>query len=426
MNHSFGTAADVDSAYAWLRLIAAAAIGTIGNVGMWSVVVVLPAVQAEFGVDRGAASFPYTMTLIGFGFGGVLAGRIADRYGVMLPVIYGAIALGLGYIATGYTQNLWQFALAHGLLIGFFGTATMFAPLLADITHWFDKRRGIALAICASGNYLSGTIWPPILQSSIDAYGWRFTHLVLGIFCTVTLLLLAPLLQRRPPHQAPTAVSGNVTQEPSPALLRMRPMTLQVLLIFAGLACCVAMSMPQVHIVAYCADLGFGAQRGAEMLSLMLGFGVLSRIISGFISDKIGGLYTLLLGSTLQGIALLLYIPFDGLASLYVVSALFGFFQGGIVPSYALIVREYFPSKEAGARVGIVLMATLFGMALGGWLSGVIYDFTGSYRAAFLNGIAWNLLNISIVLFLLWRRRIGRRRRLHRTVIPSSGRLARA
>ncbi|HWV81360.1 MAG TPA: MFS transporter [Hyphomicrobiaceae bacterium] len=424
MNHSFGTAADVDSAYAWLRLVVAALIGTIGNVGMWSVVVVLPAVQAEFGIDRAAASFPYTMTLIGFGFGGILAGRIADRHGVMFPVMYGAIALGLGYVATGYTQNLWQFALAHGLLIGFFGTATMFAPLLADITHWFNKRRGIALAVCASGNYLSGAIWPPILQASIDAYGWRFTHLVLGIFCTVTLLLLAPLLQRRAPHQAPAAATLTA-QEPSPALLRLRPLTLQILLIAAGLACCVAMSMPQVHIVAYCADLGFGAQRGAEMLSLMLAFGVVSRIISGFISDKIGGLYTLLLGSTLQGIALLLYLPFDGLASLYVVSALFGFFQGGIVPSYALIVREYFSPKEAGTRVGIVLMATLFGMALGGWLSGVIYDLTDSYQAAFLNGIAWNLLNISIVLFLLWRRRIGRRRRLHSTVIPRGGRLAR-
>jgi MFS family permease len=199
-----------------------------------------------------------------------------------------------------------------------------------------------------------------------------------------------------------------MVREPSPALLRLSPFTLQALLIVAGLACCVAMSMPQVHIVAYCADLGFGAQRGAEMLSLMLGFGIVSRLISGFISDKIGGLYTLLLGSALQGIALCLYIPFDGLASLYVVSALFGLFQGGIVPSYALIVREYFSPKEAGTRVGVVLMATLFGMALGGWLSGVIYDLTGSYQAAFLNGIAWNLLNVSIVLFLLWRLRGGR------------------
>lgn len=408
MNQSYGTAADIDSRAAWQRLAVAALIGTIGNVGMWSVVVVLPAVQAEFGVDRAAAALPYTLTLLGFGFGGVIAGRLADRFGVMLPIMVGALALGLGYIATGYAQNLLQFAIAHGVLIGLLGTATMFGPLLADITHWFNKRRGIALAICASGNYMSGTVWPPILQYAIDAYGWRTTHFAIGIFCTIAILLLAPLLKRRPPHTNPTTDAVAV-DAPSPALLRLSPGMLQTLLIVAGLACCVAMSMPQVHIVAYCADLGFGAQRGAEMLSLMLGFGIVSRLISGFISDKIGGLRTLLLGSTLQGIALLLYIPFDGLASLYVVSALFGLFQGGIVPSYALIVREYFSPKEAGARVGVVLMATLFGMALGGWLSGVIFDLTGSYQAAFLNGIAWNLLNVSIVVFLLWRRRSGRR-----------------
>ena len=161
------------------------------------------------------------------------------------------------------------------------------------------------------------------------------------------------------------------------------------------------MSMPQVHIVAYCSDLGFGAARGAEMLSMMLGFGIVSRLASGWICDRIGGLRTLLLGSGLQGVALLMFLPFDGLASLYVVSALFGLFQGGIVPSYAIIVREYFPPREAGARVGTVLMCTLFGMALGGWMTGVIFDLTGSYRAAFLNGIGWNLLNLTIAFFLL-------------------------
>ena len=177
----------------------------------------------------------------------------------------------------------------------------------------------------------------------------------------------------------------------------------QLLLCVAGLSCCVAMSMPQVHIVAYCSDLGFGAARGAEMLSLMLGFGIASRLISGAICDRIGGLRTLLLGSLLQGIALLLFLPFDGLVSLYVISAMFGLFQGGIVPSYAIIVREYFPASEAGARVGSVLTATLFGMALGGWMSGKVFDLTGSYQAAFINGTLWNLLNFSIAAFLFWR-----------------------
>jgi MFS family permease len=185
----------------------------------------------------------------------------------------------------------------------------------------------------------------------------------------------------------------------------------QALLCVAGVACCVAMSMPQVHIVAYCGDLGYGAAQGARMLSLMLAAGIVSRLVSGVICDRIGGLRTLLLGSLLQGTALLLFLPFDSLASLYVISALFGLFQGGIVPSYAIIVREYFPPAEAGARVGTVLMCTLFGMALGGWMSGKVFDLTGSYHAAFLNGLAWNALNVSIALFLLARTSgwIGRR-----------------
>jgi MFS family permease len=179
----------------------------------------------------------------------------------------------------------------------------------------------------------------------------------------------------------------------------------QLLLCVAGVACCVAMAMPQVHIVAYCSDLGFGAARGAEMLSLMLACGIVSRLVSGAICDRIGGVRTLLLGSVLQGLALLLFLPFDGLVPLYIISALFGLFQGGIVPSYAIIIREHFPPQEAGARVGAVIMATLFGMALGGWMSGWVFDLTGSYHAAFLNGIAFNLLNLSIASWLLWRLR---------------------
>jgi MFS family permease len=217
---------------------------------------------------------------------------------------------------------------------------------------------------------------------------------------------LALVLRPQPPVQdlaAAPAAGMPLAPAASKRPLGLPPNLLIALLSLAGVACCVAMSMPQVHIVAYCGDLGFGAARGAEMLSLMLGLGVVSRLVSGWISDRIGGLRTLLLGSLLQGIALLLFLPADGLVSLYVVSGLFGLFQGGIVPAYALIVREYFPPEQAGARVGTVLMATLLGMALGGWMSGAVFDLTGSYRAAFLNGIAWNLLNLLIVGFLLWR-----------------------
>ena len=392
-----------DSPYAWARLMVSLLLMTLGGSGMYSVTVVLPRIQAEFGVARADASLPYTLTMIGFGVGGILMGKLSDRFGVMVPVLLGAVGLGAGFIAAGSATSLWQFSLAQGLLIGLFGTAATFAPLVADTSQWFTKQRGIAVAICMSGNYVAGAVWPPVLQHFIDSVGWRQTYIGTGIFCAAVMLPLAFALRRRPPVMEASLAAANASSSASDRPIGMSPAALQTLLCVAGVSCCVAMSMPQVHIVAYCGDLGFCAARGAEMLSLMLGFGIVSRLASGWISDRIGGLRTLLLGSVLQGIALLLFLPFDGLVPLYVVSAMFGLFQGGIVPSYALIVREYFTPKEAGARVGTVLMATLLGMALGGWLSGVIFDLTGSYKAAFVNGIAFNLLNISIVLFLLYR-----------------------
>ncbi len=399
-----------ESSYAWTRLVAALALSTIGGVGMWSVVVALPAIQAEFGVARSDASLPYTLTMVGFGLGGIVMGRLSDRFGIIVPVVVGAAALALGYVLASSAGSLWQYALAQGLLIGFLGSSATFGPLLADTSLWFNRRRGIAVAIFASGNYLAGTVWPPIVQHFIETAGWRQTHAGIGVFCLATMLPLALMLRRRPPALELGAGGARAAAWPQRPL-GLSPGALQTLLIVAGLACCVAMSMPQVHIVAYCGDLGYGAARGAEMLSVMLGFGIVSRLASGWICDRIGGIRTLLLGSTLQGIALLLFLPFDGLVSLYVISALFGLFQGGIVPSYAIIVREYFSPREAGVRVGTVLMATLFGMALGGWMSGVIFDLTGSYKAAFLNGMLWNLLNVSIAVFLLLRGR-GRGRQV--------------
>jgi predicted MFS family arabinose efflux permease len=265
------------------------------------------------------------------------------------------------------------------------------------------RRRGIAVAVAASGNYLAGTIWPPVVQHFSASEGWRTTYIGIGVFCVVTMLPMALLLRRRMAtgHSAAAGVAAAAKQ----AALPFSPMTLQVLLCVAGVACCVAMSMPQVHIVAYCGDLGYGVARGADMLSLMLGFGIISRVASGFVADRIGGVGTLLIGSVAQGVALLLYLMFDGLMSLYIISAMFGLFQGGIVPSYAIIVREYFPPHQASTRVGLVIMMTILGMALGGWLSGAIFDLTGSYQLAFLNGLGWNLINVSIMAWLLIRSR---------------------
>jgi MFS family permease len=382
-------------------------MSTIGGVGLWSVVVILPAIEVEFGVDRGSASLPYTATMIGFALGGVYMGRIADKYGVFVPLLVGSTMLGTGYIAAANASSLWQFIITQALFIGMLGSSASFAPLIADVTHWFDKRRGIAIAVVASGSFLSGTIWPPILTYGIEHHGWRSAYMGIGVFCLVTMIPLTFLFRRRPNLEDRAADrNGNGDR----FTLNISRRTLQTVLVVAAIACCVAMSMPQVHIVAYSVDLGYGVARGAEMLSLMLGFGIVSRLVSGMIGDKIGGVGTLILGSTLQCVALVFYIPFDGLTSLYVVSAFFGLSQGGIVPSYALIVREYFPAKEAGARVSLVLMATIVGMALGGWMSGEIYDLTGSYQAAFLNGIGWNLLNMSIAFWLLFGQLKSRRK----------------
>ena len=399
-----------DSRYAWMRLIAVLLLMTIGSGAMYVIAVVLPAVQAEFGVARAEASLPYTLMMVGFGLGGIAMGKLADRFGVMWVVLIGAAGLGLGFVAAGMAGSLIGFALAHGVLMGAFGSSAIFAPLVADTSLWFVRRRGIAVAICASGNYLAGAVWPPIVQHFVETVGWRPTYIGAGIFCAVTMALLALALRPRPPALELAAAGAANAPVPSTRPFGLSMGHAQTLLCIAGVACCVAMAMPQVHIVAYCGDLGYGAAQGALMLSLMLAAGIVSRIVSGLICDRIGGLRTLLLGSVLQGIALLLFLPFDGLVSLYVISALFGLFQGGIVPSYAIIVREHFPPAEAGARVGTVLMATLFGMALGGWMSGKVFDLTGSYHAAFLNGIGWNLLNLTIVLFLLARLRGGQRR----------------
>jgi MFS family permease len=395
----------VDSRYAAGRLLATLALVTLGNGGMYVVAVVLPTVQAEFGVGRADASLPYTLMMVCLGLGGLVTGRMADRHGIAPVLGVGAAAVAAGYMLAALSDNIWTFGLAHGLLLGMLGSSATFAPLIADTALWWNKRRGIAVAICASGNYVAGAVWPPIVQWGIEAFGWRPTYMAMGLVCGAGIALLSLRMRLRPPQVdlappvSPALALAPDTRRP----FGLAPSHAQSLLFIASIACCVAMAMPQVHIVAYCVDLGFGAARGAEMLSLMLVCGIVSRLVSGLICDRIGGIRTLLLGSVLQGVALLMFLPFDGLVPLYVISAMFGLFQGGIVPAYAIIVREYFPHQEAGARVGALVMASLVGMALGGWMSGWVFDLTGSYQAAFLNGIGWNLLNLSITSFLFFR-----------------------
>jgi MFS family permease len=404
----------IETSYSWIRLVASITLSTLGCVGLWSLAVALPAVQTEFGVHRAGASLPYTLTMIGFMIGGVAVGRLADRFGILPPLAAGTILMCLGYFLTASAPTLPAFAVVSGVTIGLGGAAS-FAPLVADASLWFDRHRGLAISLATIGSSLSGVVWPPIIQHFIAEVGWRQTHVGIGIFCLSTMLPLTLVLRRRPVFHKPTieaASIGNANQ-----VIGLPPNIIHALLTFAGLCCCVAMAMPQVHLVAYCADLGYGPARGAEMLAVMLGFGVVSRLIFGGVLNRIGGLSTLLLGSTMQAIALALYLPFDGLVSLYVVSATFGLAQGGLVPSYAVIIRELFPAQEAGLRVSLAISTTLAGMALGGWLAGAIYDWVGSYAAALVNGIAWNMANMAIA---VWLRQICRRAANLGAASPSS------
>ncbi|WP_339032741.1 MFS transporter [Bradyrhizobium symbiodeficiens] len=392
----------IETSYSWIRLTASIALSALGCVGMWSLIVALPAVQADFNAPRAEATLPYTLAIIGFMIGGIIVGRLADRFGIVPPLAGGTILMSLGYVLTAFAPSLSVFAMICGVTIGLGGAAS-FAPLVADASLWFDRHRGLAISLATAGGSLAGVIWPPIVQHAIAAHGWRQTHIGIGLFCLATMLPLCLVLRRRPAfhNAAREAASGGTTMQ----TIGLTPGVTQGLLALAGMCCCVAMAMPQVHLVAYCGDLGYGSARGAEMLAVMLGFGVASRLIFGWVLNRIGGLPTLLLGSAMQAMALALYLPFNGLVSLYVVSAIFGLAQGGIVPSYAVIIRELFPAREAGFRVSLAISVTLAGMALGGWMAGAIYDRTGSYASALLNGIAWNIVNMAITAWLLQRQR---------------------
>ena len=402
---AFGSA-DTDSKYAWWRLVLTLILGTVACVGNWSVVVLLPTLQVEFDTVRGGASLPYTCTMLGFAFGGVAMGRLADRAGIVVPVLIGAFLLCLGYILAALTTSIWQFA-ALSLIIGL-GSAAGFSPLISDLSLWFGKYRGLAVAFAASGSYLAGAVWPLVIEHFLVIQSWRAIHVGIGVFVPLVMVPVGLQLRRR--VHATTFIQAEAATEAARNQLGLSPNVLQAVLVIAGFACCMAMSMPQVHIVAYCGDLGYGVAVGTQIIALMLGLGVVSRLASGAVADRIGAGPMLILGSSMQAAALLLYLFFNSKSSLYVISGLFGLFQGGIVPMYAVIIRQYLPPREAGIRISLVLMATVLGMACGGLAAGYIFDATGSYQLAFLHGFLWNCVNLVLVSWLIVWPNLRRRR----------------
>ena len=391
---------DIDRISSWIRLAIGTLVAVIGTNGIWAVVIVLPALQKDFEVDRSLASLPFSMTMIGFGLGNIVVGKIVDRFGLAIPIAISGVIMGLGYFLAASSENIYLLTLVQGIFIGF-GASVCFGPFLSNISHYFEKYRGIAVGIAASSNYIAGALWPFFIEPFLTQSSWREAYFWIGMICLFVMTPLSWFLRESPKNKISQPESFQEAMPLTPS--DFTPFQIQAMLMLAGVACCVAMSMPQIHLVALCSDLGYGFVVGTEMLSLMLACGILSRLCFGLLADRIGGVQTLMLSSFLQTVSLLLYLPTDGLVSLYLVSAVFGLSQGGIVPCYALVVREYLPAKEAGIRIGAVLMSSTFGMALGGWLAGEIFDWTGSYQVALLNGIGWNILNMILVGLLLIR-----------------------
>jgi MFS family permease len=388
-----------DSQQAWFRLAIIFAMSVIGTAGMWSVVIILPNIQNEFTLDRAASTYPYVATMFGYGFGNVIIGRMLDKIGIKKPIIFALSLLVTSYVLSFFAKNVFWLSTIQ-FFLGF-SAAAFFGPMMADISNYFYKRKGLAVSLVASGQHLCGAIWPFVIKDFIIEGDWRNAHLFIALVCSILIPILFYFLGNKVPkmnnEQKLTTQDEDINSKVN---LSISNRQIQILLMIAGVLCCVAMSMPQVHIVPLCIDNGYGLAVGTEILSFMLFAAVASRVIFGFLSDKIGPIQTLILGSSLQAISLTMFLPFNSQLSLYIVAICFGLSQGGIVPIYAVIISKFLPSNEVAERVGWLIFATIIGMSLGGWLSGEIYDFTKSYRLAFINGIFWNIINLCIMIYL--------------------------
>jgi len=357
---------------------------------------ILPSIESEFQITRSSVTIPYVLTMFGFGIGNIIVGKFSDKYGIKKPIIFGFIILIALYFISVLSPNFYvlsviQFGLG-------FSSAVFFGPMMNDISYFFKKKRGLAVSITASAQHFAGAIWPFFLTFLLSEQKWREAHIFIALICTIAVPILCFIIFNI--NYDKKLLINNLDKFKKNVRIPFSDNRFQKLLMIASIGCCVGMSTPQVHIIPLCLDQGFSIITGGKILSIMLFCAVLSRIIFGYVSDIIGPLKTLLIGSTLQMITLILFIPFNNLTGLYIVSILFGLSQGGIVPSYALIVKKYLPSKDAAERIGLIIFFTIIGMSIGGWMSGKIYDFTDSYTLGFLNSIIWNLINVMIIFYI--------------------------
>ena len=393
-----------DSGLAWLRLFLVFLLCTLGFIGMWSIVMIMPSIEKEFQITRSSVTIPYILTMFGFGIGNIIIGKFTDKYGIKKPIIFGFTILIIFYYISIISPNFYVLSLIQ-FGLGF-SSAVLFGPMMNDISYFFKKNKGLAVSITASAQHFAGAMWPFFLTFFLAEEKWREAHIFIASVCIVFVPILIFFIFRMNYNQK--LVFNKINNFKDNIATSLTNEKFQRLLMIASVGCCVGMSTPQVHIIPICIDQGLSIITGGKILSIMLFCAVLSRIVFGYIADKIGPLKTLLIGSSLQTITLILFIPFNSLIALYIVSILFGLSQGGIVPSYALIVKKYLPNKDAAERIGLIIFFTIIGMSIGGWMSGKIYDLTNSYTLGFLNSICWNLMNVMIIgyIYYLLRKKI--------------------
>jgi len=388
-----------DSKEAWLRLIIIFTMSVIGTAGMWSVVIIMPSIQNEFSLDRAASTYPYVATMFGYGIGNVIIGRLLDKIGIRKPIIFALTLLVASYLLSVLATNVFWLSIIQ-FFLGF-SAAAFFGPMMADISKYFYTRKGLAVSLVASGQHLCGAIWPFLIKDYLVDGEWKNAHFFIAFVCSTCIPILVFFLSDKKVKSRDIPKNFEKQDNVNTSVkLSISNKQIQILLMFAGVFCCVAMSVPQVHIVPLCIDFGYGLAVGTEILSFMLFAAVTSRILFGFLSDRIGPIQTLILGSSLQAISLSMFLPFNSQLSLYIIAVFFGLSQGGIVPIYAVIISKFLPANEVAERVGFLIFATIIGMSLGGWVSGEIFDYTNSYKLAFLNGIFWNIINVSIMVYL--------------------------
>jgi MFS family permease len=392
------SAGSIEGLLSWRAALLTLAILSISYGSPLLAIVGLRDMQAALHTDRSILSLANALVWIGNGLGGIPMGWLADRIGICKTVLLGALMMAAG-LALSSLGSVWALLVGHGLFIGLLGNGAIYAPLVIYVSRWFDRRRGTAIALISSGQYIAGMIWPSLIGIGIARYGWQTTMLGYGGIVLATIVPMLVLL--RPAPEPIAAVKTEHGQDGANRVLGLPPNVAMALICFASFLCCVPMALPASHLVAFCGDIGITA--GAAMMSVLTACAFLSRQFWGAFADRFGGLRTIMTGSAFQMLAIGAFMLTRNEAVLFVVAGAFGLGFSGIIPAYSVAIRDLYPSKEASWRIPTVLFTAMSGMAFGSWYAGLLVDAFESYQPAFASGVLFNLANLAVILFLVSR-----------------------